>query len=232
MDLPQGQYVMACDHATDDTVTGFFVGEYRENYLVEVESEGDICLGWERDNVVPEDYSPRGSDMYIIAHEAIKHCSERHGTCYKCRFSTSPNIMFIDENTGTGDSISVHGTSGGSEFGWGNAPSSQTASEAIKTDNVWSTGYKDVDHCDQLGSDINSYSYYFNSFMDSLRQIPKMLKKALKKNLQKMYRARLIDDDLELTSKGKEELMYILQDEYEEDLADRAEEIIEEKENE
>lgn len=61
-----------------------------------------------------------------------------------------------------------------------------------------------------------------------LKKLTDALKKHLHSNIQKQYKANLRNGDLELTEKGRKLLLEILANEYEDELTEKAEEIIKE----
>jgi len=63
-----------------------------------------------------------------------------------------------------------------------------------------------------------------------LKQIPRTLKRVLSRDLQTQYKAGLINRELGLTEKGKDELMDILSQEFTSELTKRGKEIIKETE--
>lgn len=69
--------------------------------------------------------------------------------------------------------------------------------------------------------DRNSYT---------MKKLTSSLKRILSPELQKLYKAGLIDGNLELTESGKNEIWALLQKQFEEELVKVAEEIIEEEE--
>jgi len=77
---------------------------------------------------------------------------------------------------------------------------------------------------------INNYNKPKETIMTTLKRIPKTLKRVLDKDLQAQYKTGLIDEDLELTGKGENELMEVLAIKYREELSDVAREMIKETE--
>ena len=65
-----------------------------------------------------------------------------------------------------------------------------------------------------------------------LKKIPRTLKRVLSRDLQAQYKAGLINGELALTEKGKNELMDILSQEFMGEITKRAKEIIKEIEEE
>lgn len=68
------------------------------------------------------------------------------------------------------------------------------------------------------------------SFMSTLRKIPAAIKKILSAELQALYRAAFINEDLSVSTQGKSELLQILAEKYQTELAARANEFIKEVE--
>lgn len=69
-----------------------------------------------------------------------------------------------------------------------------------------------------------------NNNKPMLKKLTKTLKRVLSKDLQAQYKADYINGDLELTERGREELLRILAVEKEKELADSARELIKEME--
>jgi len=242
MDFEQGDYVN-----TSSNISGYFVCESKSelSYIIEIDKCSDYRkpVDHARSLDVPSDYEPVSSGYYTtrIMSDIQPHCGEAEEPCDKCaRSSFTPDYM---DDTAIQNAIDELEKSPGEtqweppEFNrqwvegqierlekqrkyWKNKRQNSVkhriAEEAalIQPESVWG-------HVTNLT----------NNIMDSLKQVPKTLKRVLSDDLQKQYKAGLIDGDLEITNKGKRELWMSLQDKFSDELTESAEEIISELED-
>lgn len=213
MQFEQGDYVQS----KGSGATGYFVrkkSEWVHCNIIELES-GE---GWERSNDdIPSNYVPRCSDTYLGIRKIEPHCGEATLPCEKCQESSfTRDLAFLDNQEP--EKIKTEDL--------------EKAIDGLREQKVaYEAAFEPRTKAFIPPKDLkNCFNHLTNNIMNSLKQVPKTLKRVLSSDLQKQYKAGLINGDLEITDKGKRELWMALQDKFSDELTESAEEIINEAE--